>query len=225
MSNIVIYLILAILSLCVQIAFILYNYLVDERNKLTIVLKTFASLGFVICAIFAAINVQTNSEAILNFSSLIVLGALLGFFGDIFLGLRHYFYDQHNKFKYTFLTGSVFFFLGHLFYLIAVLQFVDNVFVIIILGVIFMAFVSWRLYKLLDAKLKYEIMGCIYLVVLFSFAFGSLNGLYNALDSNYFGLCLPVLSCFLLCLGSLLFSLADCLTSYKSFGKKEKYIK
>lgn len=215
---------LIVFAIILQVIFLWFSFVYKESQKLAIVLKVFASLGFVFCAVFGAINVYNVNIAYQVFVWLLVAGSVFGFVGDILLGLRHIFVDDHQKFKVIFLSGSIIFFLGHVCYLVAVLMFTNNYIFIFPLGIAMMALVTWRLFKLLDAKLKYQIMGCIYLAVLFSFAFASIFCLVNSCNASFAGLRLPILTSVFLSVGGFLFGLADCLTSYKSFAKKDKYI-
>lgn len=103
-------------------------------------------------------------------------------------------------------------------------MFTDKIIYAIIFGIVAMIIVTRFLYRLLEAKTKYKVMGDIYLAILFSFFAASCLLIFDIVSGNITGLHLPTNTCVFLAVGSLMFSIADCLTSYKSFGKKDKYV-
>jgi uncharacterized membrane protein YhhN len=137
--------------------------------------KGFASFLFTAVAIYGAFHFMTTpasgvSMAIFEFKYarlilLIILGLVAGLIGDLFLEVQ-YFYDQKKIF--TINNGMIIFLIGHLLYIVGIINYTK--FSIIALGIgLIMTIVVYLGGKLMDLKMgKLEIMTYIYSFVIFT---------------------------------------------------------
>ena len=83
----------------------------EKANVFSLVLKTAASLCFVLCAAFALITLSST-----GFGLLVLVGLVFGLVGDILLDLKIMYPEQSQEY---FNFGTISFALGHFFYFMA----------------------------------------------------------------------------------------------------------
>ena len=81
----------------------------------SLMLKTFASLSFILSAIFAV-----KASGATSFALLCVCGLVFGLVGDILLDLKIMYPNQGNQY---FVSGTLSFALGHVFYFLGAIMF------------------------------------------------------------------------------------------------------
>lgn len=137
--------------------------------------KGFASFMFIAIALYSAFHFMTTpasgiSLAIFEFKYarlilLVILGLVSGLIGDLFLEVQ-YFHDQKRIF--TIKNGMIIFLIGHLLYIVGMINFTKFNIVALIIGLV-MTVVVYLGGKLMDLKMgKLEIMTYIYTFVIFT---------------------------------------------------------
>ncbi|HHU56074.1 MAG TPA: hypothetical protein GXZ48_05250 [Acholeplasmataceae bacterium] len=174
-----------------------------NKLKEKFVLKTITSLSFLVLGFYNYIN---NHEAIFIF-----LGLLFGFCGDIVLGLK----ERFSK-NLCIMLGIIFFFIGHLFYLIVVIKglkenFLYSLLFTFLLSIIFIYFFNKKKYNF--SKLKpFCYLYLLISLLLFSF---SLGNVVNKIDTFKI----------VIALGVTFFVLSDLLLCHLYFKKQNNTIK
>jgi len=194
----------AIIGLLLQCIFI---YIESKKDyERAVILKGSASLCFLTVGI---VGCCASSNKI--FSSLILVGLILGVIGDILLNLR---FVIKNKSQLVFLLGTASFLFGHIFYIIALflvskgnMQYIP---VIMALALTFI--VGYFIFKLLKVESKLKIFGCVYILIVSLFMSVATYNLSNTISNQTI----------LAAVGSILFFLSDVILIFNSFGPNPK---
>lgn len=116
-----------ILVLCVALVLLCYLFvtsyckaLIRKDAENAAFQKTFASLCFFLIGLIAVLRNETSSAA-----KLIFLGLIFGMIGDILLVFRYRYEKGSRRYFQWFVTGTVAFFIGHLFYIWAAIRYMD----------------------------------------------------------------------------------------------------
>lgn len=198
----------------------LFIYVEYKKKYISaVIFKGLASLSFLGCGLYNFFNNQSRNEIAL----LILVGLILGVFGDIFLNLR--FVVKKKISNPIFLVGVFAFLAGHILYLVSTVKIIQTnnainanlIYAPLIAAAVVSATICFLIFKLLDVKLANKIVGVLYIVTITVFV--SLAGFIyfdslTASTSNNFYLTLFI--------GSLLFMASDVIMIFNSFGKNPK---
>lgn len=176
----------------------------QKKHQAVFYTKVIASFFFVFASIFILLKMNTKPDAIL-----VVIGLICGFFGDVFLDLKHVIPKVH---KVAFVLGVWAFMCGHLFYIAYNLLYVIRdfsstvVLLELVVGVLGFAKIMWLMKKCNPPTILIG-LGVVYLLIL---------------DLS-FGLALSVMNqCgILMVLGTFFFMISDHMLIYDYFGKKK----
>jgi uncharacterized membrane protein YhhN len=194
-----------------------YIYFKSKKYDLKeLFLKTAISFLFIVLALIATYN----SDKFTIFNILIIIGLLLGLFGDIFLDLK--FVDKERTVGYTY-AGFIVFGIGHILYITALIMnyYINGGILFIILPIILtivLSFITILLEKPLKLEYgKYKKISFLYAICLF----GTLTfSLFLAIQNKF-----EILPLNLFLVGAVLFVISDLVLSGTFFGKgKERPI-
>ena len=190
--------------------FLQLTFLIVEKQgkiKLSLLYKGLASLSFILLGIVAMQKSQN-----LLFAACIVTGLIFDGIGDVVINLRFAFEKSKHT---TFLLGTALFFIGHIFYLVALLKTASLFLPSIICGIIGAAITLIILNLVLDElKITYKIFAVFYITALFLMTSIAIFNLISSPKSLY---------CLLFAIGAVLFATSDILLILNNFGKKKIY--
>lgn len=172
-----------------------------------LIFKTVSSLCFLLTAVFALIN----NPIAHTYGSLIIMGGALGLVGDIFLDLKGVYKNDENVYLNR---GFIFFLIGHIFYIGAVIYNLSLKWWIVLVGALVSAVIGVA--AVLSAKLMKVNYGSYKLIVAIYTAFLTMTTVMSAaamLVSHF------EKSFILMTVGSVLFLLSDLVLSGTLFGK------
>ena len=217
-----IFVILSILGMVIQGAFIA----VEHKGKYVpaVILKGTASLVFVIIGIIGFVQMESGMPfafydrlLLVNMTHsialMVVLGLIFGMLGDIFLGLRFVFEKIGQK---IFLVGILVFFIGHIFYMIALVPMVPwnkYIFQSAMIGVVAAAVILLLIYKFLEIKLAFKIFGFFYIgavVIMTAIAIGNWVASRCGFTAMF-------------AIGAFLFMVSDVVMIFNTFGKTQRF--
>ena len=184
-----------------QLGYIFFS----EKKKFVVALlcKTFASLCF---CIIGFINYSANN----NFANkLIIYGLIFDSIGDVFLGLRNLFAKD-----LMFVSGSLSFMAGHIFYILFFVRSISNYFLYMIIGSIIGLIIYIIIIKICELKSVYKVIGIIYCLMIYIICLLGV-GLY--LESNIF-------RNLLIMIGVLLFTCSDTILIVYNFYQKKHWM-
>lgn len=191
------------LGMIVQGAFIASEY--KKHYVAASILKGTAAGLFVFTAALGCF-----SKGFDLFGVLIVVGQFFGLVGDVLMSLRFIFPRSKRK---TFVLGTSSFFLGHIFFIAALILNAKHLTVCIILGVMIAAgFLVYFLKTMKIAKVI-RILGSLYLGAVFTMS-------VLGVDSAIF---CPSAKSILFAVGAVMFAASDVLLVYNSFGARRKF--
>ena len=216
MSSVVPILILSVVGMILQGIFIA----VDHKDKFVpaVVLKGSASLVFVIVGFigygkFLGSSAASNTDATQGLTRtvclMICLGLVFGMLGDILLALRFVFKAAKHQF---FLAGTLIFFIGHIFYMVALVPMSSNLLISVLIGAVVAAFILVILYKTMEVNQAYRLFGIFYIeavVIMSAIAIGNRITVASAFRTWY-------------AVGAVLFMISDLVMIYNSFGKEHR---
>ena len=204
------YFLLCALCVLIQIIFLI----VEKKGmmKLSLVFKGLASLMFIILGFICLQKSQNRA-----FGMFIITGLILDGIGDVVINFRFAF-EKHKHL--SFLSGTAFFFLGHVFYLVGLVYYAQRLTLCIVCGVIAAYIVLYIMYQVLhDLKLIYKIFGLVYITMLFIMTSIAVGNMIAALIGYSEATIAP---CFY-GTGSILFAASDILLIINNFGQKKCY--
>lgn len=201
---------LVVIAECVSVPFFLKYYWPD-RCKQSFILKVVSAALFVLCG-FLSMQISGNSTP---YAKLIMIGLVLGFFGDVFL---HSLSDN----KIHFVIGFLSFFAGHFFYIAAFwkaiqktwpgshfIEWYELLVTVVFLGGLLAVFIKKGIFKgksvLLVAFTVYGLVLTTMMTKAFRYAIGEIA--YGTNDNMF-----AVFVC--VAIGSLLFSISDAILGY-----------
>ena len=191
---------LAFFGCLIQAAFIYSEYL--KKPKQSLILKTCAS--FVFCLIAYLAHPQSS------IGKLILYGLFFGMVGDFFLNLR---YLSENNAQKIFLIGILFFLIGHILYLCAIVPLSNNLLPCVLIGALLAAALLCYIFKTMEVKPAFKIFGVFYLgaiIIMTVIAVGNWLNIGNAFTVLY-------------ALGAILFTISDIILIFNTFGKTSRF--
>ncbi len=195
---------LILFGIFLQSCFIKFEH--DEKYVLAVIFKGLASLMFVAIGYIAF----TRTNNIL--AQKMFYGLIFGMLGDICLNLCFVFKKIS---QIVFLVGILFFFIGHILYLLSLLIIARQPWVIycVIIGLIISISLLIYIFKTMEVKLAFKIFDIFYLsavIVMTSIAAGIMIAYPSKASIMYF-------------IGALLFTLADIVLIFNTFSGKTKF--
>ena len=182
-----------------------YIYCFEKhKNILGLIVKTLASICFIVIAYINHIN---NSRI---FSFLILLGLISDGLGDLFLGIRNFAFK-----KKSFIIGTLCFMIGHLIYIKALLE-LENKYLIysIIIGLLSGLLIFYEFNKKCIFNGYMKLIGELYMIIIFIMLSISISTyLTSTKISNLFFM-----------LGAILFTISDLILVTYNYLKKEKWM-
>ena len=217
MSIVAIILILSVLGMLLQGIFIA----VEHKGMMTAaaVLKGTAALVFVIIGFIGygyflkspeAVNTDATAGLTKTVSFMICLGLFFGMLGDIILALRFVFM---TKLHMVFLLGILVFFIGHIFYMIALIPMSENMLICVPVGAVIAAVIMAVIYKTMEIKPAYMIFGLFYIeavVIMTVIAVGNRIEVSSAFRTWF-------------AVGAVLFTISDIIMIFNTFGEKKRF--
>ncbi len=183
-------------------------FLIVEKQKkfvLSLYLKGLCSLVFVCLGFFSS---RFSTEAFFN--KCILIGLCLDASADVIFNLRFAFEKIKNL---SFFGGTILFFTGHIFYLIALFPNVNNLLIYLIVFAIIDLLILIFFGFTLKLKLSYKIFGVFYISQVSLMATMSVG----FLNSNL------VFGRLIFSIGALFFLISDILLIYNTFRTKKIY--
>jgi uncharacterized membrane protein YhhN len=155
--------------------FIFIYHVVTNKRLEGFFYKGFTSFLFIAIAIYGAFHFMTTppsgiSMALFEFKYarlilLIILGLVSGLIGDLFLEVQYFF---NEKRIFTINKGMIIFLIGHLLYIVGIINYTKFNYIALIIGLM-MTVVVYIGGKLMDLKMgKLEVMTYIYTFVIFT---------------------------------------------------------
>lgn len=182
-------------------------FLVAEHKKQYVCatfLKGCASLCFVIIGMLGFFYAGTS------FALKIFIGLIFGMLGDIFLNMRFVSKNSGSKF---FLAGIVFFLIGHVLYLSAIIPHAENLWLCIAIGSIISLALLIYFFKAMNAKSVFKIIGIFYLCAVIIMTTIALGIAIN----------IPQPKNLLYAIGAVFFTLSDIILILNTFSGVTKY--
>ncbi len=131
----------------------------------SLILKTLASVCFILCGIYAVYEIGSNT-----INLLIIAGLIMGLIGDILLDLKIMYADDGDKY---FVAGTTSFIVGHIFYFVGVLLYNNSVLadhlLWNILASVGVAVVLTLVIMLSSKKMGMDFGKMLWLVIIYSF--------------------------------------------------------
>lgn len=182
--------------------FIMQSY--RRRNVASIILKTTASLLFVLLGIHCT---RLRGQSV--YALYVVIGLALGMLGDLLLALRYLSKKTHNL---CFVSGTLAFFAGHVLYILAVLTAAPRAWTYAIpITLVALAVAGFYSHAMEVKAGKIMPLGVIYIGCVIFVAACSLTGVLLTSDR----------ALFMFFLGGLCFSLSDNMLVVLSFGRND----
>lgn len=195
--------ILGAIGSLIQAAFIYFEH--KEKYVLAAILKGTASLFFVTIGIIAATQAIDTA-----FSTLVLIGLVLGLVGDVLLNLRFVFPKIGSK---IFLVGVLSFLVGHILYLSAIIPVSSSLIYAIPIGVVVAAVILILIFMKLKVKLSYKIFGILYLGAI---SVMTVIAIGNVITN-------PMTSTIIYAIGAVFFLISDVVLIFNSFGPKQLF--
>ena len=203
------YLLLCALCVLIQIIFLI----IEKKGmmKLSLVFKGLASLVFIILGFICLQESQNRA-----FALFIITGLILDGIGDVVINFRFAF-EKHKHL--SFLSGTGFFFLGHIFYFIGLIKYAQKLTLCLVCGAIAAYIVLFIMYQSLhDLKIIYKAFGFVYITMLFLMTSIAVGNMITALLGSVSRSAPCLYGC-----GAILFACSDILLIYNNFGQKKRY--
>lgn len=202
------FLLLCIVGMAIQVAFILVER--KENFKLALVLKTIASVVFILAGIYCMQRCEDSARA-----GFVVAGLILGGVGDFFLNLQ--FIVKKEMEQKIFLVGAVAFLAGHALYIASIIPYVQSVLLIsLLITVVFTGVTMAWVYSRTVVTFGLKIFGIVYI--------GAVAWLAIAGMARY--LTQPVsLASLIFSIGAVLFTVSDVILIFNMFGEKKPWMR
>ena len=178
----------------------------EEKFVAADILKGSASLMFVLLGISAY---NANPSA---FSKTIMIGLIFGMIGDIFLNLRFVIKEQAQK---IFLVGILFFLIGHIIYLSALIPLAQHVWIwaCILVGALAAGLLLRHIFTTMEVEKAFKIFGIFYLGAVF------------IMTSIALGIAIftPSVRATVYAIGAILFTASDVVLIFNTFSGVTKF--
>lgn len=202
------FLLLGAVGMAIQGAFILVER--KENFKLALVLKTTASIVFILAGLYAMQSCGDKTHA-----RYIVAGLIMGGVGDVLLNLQ--FVVKKEMAQTFFIAGALAFLAGHALYAISLWPYVKNIVPVglLITVIITVALMLW-VYRYTEIILGLKIFGLVYIGAVVFITVLAL-GRYILQPVSFASLVLAV--------GGALFTASDVILIFNMFGKKQPWMR
>lgn len=202
------FLLICIIGMAIQGAFILVER--KENYRLALILKTVASMIFILAGFYSMQNCGDKTHA-----WLVVAGLIMGGVGDFFLNLQ--FVVKEEVKEKLFVVGAVAFFVGHILYNVSLFPYVQNVLGVgIAITVVFTAVVMPRIYRHIKAPFGLEVFGVFYIGAVV---------LVTVLAAGRFILQPVSIASLVFAIGGALFTASDIVLIFDVFGNKKVWMR
>ena len=193
---------LVILGFILQGLFIKTEH--EEKYLPAVILKGSASLIFVLIGFMAIDLSELNPR--------FCYGLLFGMIGDIFLNLRYLFPKNGQK---IFLAGILFFLIGHILYLLALIPQAQHVWIwyCIIIGALAAGVLLAYIFRTMEVKKAFKIFGIFYLGAVFIMTAIALG----------IAVFTPSTRAFIYAIGAVLFTASDVVLIFNTFSGVTKF--
>lgn len=205
----------AIVGVILQGVFITAEY--KKKMVAAVVLKGLASLMFVMVGLVGYVTVkELNAGAVgiyaaeKTFACRIVVALILGLVGDVMLNLRHLSAKYGQK---IFLGGILFFLIGHIIYLVALIPSAVNVWLCVLIGAVLAGGLLAYIFKTMDVKLAFKIFGIVYLGAVIIMTVVAIGRAIAA----------PSQHALVYAIGAVLFTASDIVLIFNTFGGSTKF--
>lgn len=183
-------------------------FIINEHNKKYVmadIYKGLASLMFVLIG-YSAYRLVPDY----NLAKYIFIGLVFGMFGDILLNLRFVFEKNGQK---IFLVGILFFLIGHILYLLALLPHAQKTIYCVAIGAILAASLLTYIFKTMEVKMAFKIFGVVYLgavIIMTCIALG-------------IAIFAPTTQAIIYAIGAVLFTASDIVLIFNTFSGVTKF--
>ena len=188
-----------------QIVFLI----LEKKQKMvaTLYLKGLASITFVVLGAISFI--QTDN---LFFATFILVGLIFDALADVVFNLRFAFKKIEQL---SFLSGTLLFFIGHIFYLVALVPQINHCWLYLFIGLALAALVQLSFVFLLqDVSKAYRIYGVVYIAMVSTMTAMAIGNLVTSLRT---------VGAILFAVGAVFFLISDILLIFNTFRRKKIY--
>lgn len=202
------FLLLGVVGMAIQGAFILVER--KENFKLALVLKTTASIIFILAGLYAMQSCGDKTHG-----WFVVAGLIMGGVGDFLLNLQ--FVVKKEMAQVLFIAGALAFLAGHALYMISLWPYVENIALIsfVITVAVTVALMTW-VYRYTEIVLGLKIFGLVYIGAVVFITTLTL-GRYILQPVSFASLVFAV--------GGALFTASDVILIFNMFGKKQPWMR
>lgn len=202
------FLLLCVIGMAIQGAFIVVER--KEKFKLALVLKTTASVVFILAGLHCMQRCDDSTRA-----GLVVAGLILGGVGDFFLNLQ--FVVKKEMAQKIFLVGAVAFLAGHVLYIVSLIPYVKNVLLVsLLIAAVFTGVTMSWVYSRTVVTFGLKIFGLVYI--------GAVALLAVAGMARY--IVQPVsIASLIFSIGAVLFTVSDIVLIFYMFGEKKPWMR
>ena len=177
---------------------------VKNNNLCKLIFKSIASILFVLTGIFSYIYSKSDSIYLI-----IIIALIFGMVGDIILDIKYFFPKYDNT---IFLLGMISFLIGHIFYLVFLINKTNNILLSIFITLIISIVLLFIVYKKVSASKSILILGGVYLtIIVLILVLSIVFGLTNINISNT-----------IFMIGMILFVSSDIILAFNEFGNNRK---
>lgn len=202
------FLLLCVVGLAIQITFIVIEK--KKHFKTALALKTTASLVFILAGFYCMGSCLDSNRA-----WLVVVGLIMGGFGDFFLNLQ--FVVKKEKAQLMFIVGALAILTGHVFYFLSLLPYVKDILLVsfVIAAVVTGATLVW-IYSRNVIALGLKIFGVVYIgAVVFITAIAAVYYVQNPVST----------ASLMIAIGAALFTASDVVLIFNMFGEKKPWMR
>lgn len=202
------FLLLCVVGLAIQVVFIAVEK--KDKFKLALVLKTTASLVFILSGFYCMASCQDGNRA-WN----VIAGLIMGGIGDFFLNLQ--FVVKKEKAQLMFIVGALAFLTGHVFYFMSLLPYVKDILLIsfLIAAVVTGVTLAW-VYSRNVIAFGLKVFGVFYIgAVVFITALAAVYYVQNPVST----------ASLLVAIGAGLFTASDVVLIFNMFGEKKPWMR
>lgn len=183
--------------------------ILEKKQKMvaTLYLKGLASITFVVLGAISFI--QTGN---LFFASFILVGLIFDALADVVFNLRFAFKKIEHL---SFLSGTLLFFIGHIFYLVALVPQINHCWLYLLIGLVLAALVQLSFVFLLqDVSKAYRIYGVVYIAMVSTMTAMAIGNLVTNIKT---------VGAVLFAVGAVFFLISDILLIFNTFRRKKIY--
>lgn len=198
-------------SICYVLCYLfqLVFLILEKKQKMvaTLYLKGLASITFVVLGAISFI--QTGN---LFFATFILVGLIFDALADVVFNLRFAFKKIEQL---SFLSGTLLFFIGHIFYLVALVPQINHSWLYLLIGLALAALVQLSFVFLLqDVSKAYRIYGVVYIAMVSTMTAMAIGNLVTSLRT---------VGAILFAVGAVFFLISDILLIFNTFRRKKIY--